>query len=142
MSGIVINYDDSDAFKYAPFVGVYSPDIETFVRPNPSKRRPTLIKKYPVLQTYRDVCDDMDLDEWPQLKAKLDAENIQTILAAAITYTGWCSVVRRVEGDLDSVYDDFGEDAHVEAKKIKNLICKKSITRDAARLALTLLLEA
>ena len=42
-SGIVINYQDSDAFKYAPFVGTYSEDIETIVLPK--KKKTKKIKK-------------------------------------------------------------------------------------------------
>ena len=42
-SGIVINYQDSDAFKYAPFVGIYSEDIETIVLPK--KKKTKKIKK-------------------------------------------------------------------------------------------------
>jgi hypothetical protein len=41
-SGIVINYQDSDAFKYAPFVATYSEDIETIVLP---KKKTKKIKK-------------------------------------------------------------------------------------------------
>ena len=112
-SGIVIHYDDADA-KQPPFVAEYSPDIETFVSVRRKSKK--IVKKFPVSETYRDICDDLDISDWPQLKAKLDSDNVQKILAAAITYTRWCFVVRRAEGDLDEVYGEFPAD-QVDSEK-------------------------